>query len=88
MRLKAPEVGHVFRQCLVCGRTFRVFKHRLKRRNNGNFCSNQCLFGAWHLFSAALADGRLDWLLKEGLADLLRKDAAASQSPSWQRGKT
>jgi hypothetical protein len=78
MRLKAPLVGHVFRQCLICGRSFRVFKHRLKRRNTGKFCSNPCLFAAWHLFSAALEDGRLEWLLKEGLAEALKEEKTAS----------
>jgi hypothetical protein len=96
MRLKAPLVGHIHRQCLVCGRSFRVYRYRLARRNNGKFCTNQCLFAAWHLFSVALEDGRLEWLLKEGLAELLKEDAAKSSQQqqseasrayaSWQRG--
>jgi hypothetical protein len=70
-----PEVGHVFRQCLVCKKTFRVLKSRLVRRGWGSFCTNKWRFKAWHLFSEMLADGRLEALLKE-LATQDQKKAA------------
>ena len=64
--------GRVSRQCLLCGRTFRVFKANLTRRGNGNFCSKKCLFAAWHLFSEALALERMGPILKE-LAAIARE---------------
>ena len=95
MRLKAPQVGHVFRQCLVCGKSFRVFRYRLTRRNNGKFCSNVCLFAAWHLFSEALALEQLEPIFRVLAASLKEKEACQSGQvlheadrayAAWQRG--
>jgi hypothetical protein len=59
-----PEVGHVFRQCLLCGKTKRVEKGRIAK-GEGKFCTKQCLFRAWQLFSAALASDRFGPVLEE-----------------------
>jgi hypothetical protein len=53
-----PEVGHVYRHCLMCGRPFRVVRSRLLR--HGKFCTRECFRRAWKLFSEALADNRLE----------------------------
>src|SRR5271166_3102419 len=36
-RLKAPEVGHLFRKCLICGKTFRVWRSRPPRFRTRRF---------------------------------------------------
>lgn len=59
-----PEVGHVFRHCLVCGRPFRVCKSRLLRPG-AKFCTQQCYFAAWRAFSEALASDRLGLILQD-----------------------
>jgi hypothetical protein len=56
-----PEVGHVYRYCVMCGRPFRVVRSRLLR--HGKFCTRECFRRAWKLFSEALADKRLGPIL-------------------------
>jgi hypothetical protein len=53
-----PEVGHVYRQCVICGRPFRVCKAALARRS-AKFCAVRCYHAALRAFHEALADDRL-----------------------------
>jgi hypothetical protein len=80
-RCKYPEVGHVFRLCLICGKPFRVYKYRLTRRGNGRFCTTQCLFAAWHLFSEALAMGLLEHIFQKLAAALEEQDQKTVEIP-------
>ena len=70
------EPGHIFRQCALCGKTFRIFKSQLIRpRRRGLFCTNKCHAFALKLFSEGLATGRLGPILKELIAEVLKKAA-------------
>jgi hypothetical protein len=68
MRLKAPEVGHVFRKCLVCGKTFRVWRSQLTYRA-GDFCTQKCHRIARKLFRKMLREGLLEPLLQQMIAE-------------------
>jgi hypothetical protein len=57
-----PEVGHVYRQCVMCRRPFRVCKSALARRS-AKFCTVKCYHRALRLFSEALASDRLRLIL-------------------------
>jgi hypothetical protein len=57
MRLKAPEVEHVFRKCLICGMTFRIWRSRLGYRA-GDFRTAGCYSLGRKVFSKLLKDGR------------------------------
>jgi hypothetical protein len=69
-RPQAPEVGHTFKRCLVCGRNFRRFRSQLKRCGWGRFCSIDCRSAAWHLFSYALSCEKLEPLFQALAAEL------------------
>jgi hypothetical protein len=58
-----PEVGHVYRQCVICGRPFRVCKSALARRS-AKFCTVRCYHAALRAFHKALADDRLALILR------------------------
>jgi hypothetical protein len=64
-RYRKGEVGHVYRECLVCKKIFRRFKCYVARPGWGHFCSRKCQGRAWRLFSVLLAAGRFDGLLRE-----------------------
>jgi ferredoxin len=69
-----PQVGHLFRKCVVCGRVFRIYKSDLKW-GACMFCTRKCHRVSRSLFRRMLADGRLEPLLKEAIAEL-QKEAA------------
>jgi hypothetical protein len=73
-RLKAPEVGHVFRKCLICGRTFRVWRSRLTYRA-GDFCTVRCFHVGLKVFSKLLKDGRFEALLEQVISEEMKKAA-------------
>jgi len=60
---QAPETGSTYLRCAMCGRTFRVFKYRM--REKAKFCSMPCCWAAQRAFMKALCDGRLDMLLAD-----------------------
>jgi hypothetical protein len=64
-RVKAPEVGHLWKQCVICGKNFRKFRSQIRRSGEGRFCGIPCRNVAWHLFSEALATEKLEPLLNE-----------------------
>jgi hypothetical protein len=66
-----PEVGHVYRECLVCGRPFRVVRSRQMSR--GIFCTRTCCKYAWRAFSAALRDERFRLILRGLPGELARQ---------------
>jgi hypothetical protein len=70
--VRTREVGHIFCQCLICGRSFRVFKSEA-RRGEGKFCSIGCRDASRHLFRFALATDRLEPIMRE-LAAALKAD--------------
>jgi hypothetical protein len=74
MRLKAPLVGHVFRNCLICGKTFRVWRSTLTYRT-GDFCTVECYRLGRKVFSKLLKDGRFEAMLRQ-MIDEERKKAA------------
>jgi hypothetical protein len=53
-----PDVGHVYRRCVMCDRPFRVCKSALARRS-AKFCTVRCYHAALRAFTEALADDRL-----------------------------
>jgi hypothetical protein len=77
MRLKAPLVGHVYLRCRLCKRPFRRFKSQIVRYGDGSFCTRQCYFAAWHLFSEALAMEQLEPIF-QALAEALKEKKRAA----------
>src|SRR5258705_11826051 len=75
-----PEVGHVYRQCVMCKRPFRVCKSQLARRG-AKFCTVRCYHAALREFSEALAGGRLGLIL--GRAPQKAKGAVAEPGEVW-----
>jgi hypothetical protein len=63
---KYPEVGHVYRQCVMCRRPFRVCKSALARRS-AKFCTVNCYHAALRAFTEVLASDRLELILGRGL---------------------
>jgi hypothetical protein len=59
---KYPEVGHVYRHCVMCRRPFRVCNSQLARRG-AKFCTVRCYHAALRAFSEALASDRLELIL-------------------------
>jgi hypothetical protein len=57
-----PEVGHVYRHCVMCRRPFRVCKSALARRS-AKFCTVRCYHAALRAFTEALASDRLELIL-------------------------
>jgi hypothetical protein len=58
-----PEVGHLYRQCVMCRRPFRVCKSALARRS-AKFCTVKCYHAALRAFTEAIAGGRLELILQ------------------------
>jgi hypothetical protein len=58
-RLKAPEIGHVQRKCIICGRPFRVWRSRLTDRP-ADFCTVRCYHVGQKVFSKLLKDGHCE----------------------------
>ena len=56
--------GHVYKRCVMCGCSFHVFRH-VVRRGTGFFCSRKCWQRALRLFSLSLADEGFKTLLQE-----------------------
>jgi hypothetical protein len=75
---KYPAVGHVYRQCVMCRRPFRVCKSQLARRS-AKFCTVRCYHAALRAFSEALADNRL-WLILGGTPQNTKPGLAESGS--------
>lgn len=72
MRLKAPLVGHVFRNCLICGKPFRVWRSTLTYRA-GEFCSVGCYHLGMKVFSKLLQDGRFEAMLRQVIEEERKK---------------
>src|SRR5260221_2808513 len=83
-RYRYPEVGHVYRHCLVCGRPFRIFRSVIKRRLGGKFCTRECYRQAMRAFSEALASDLLGPIL--GRAPQKAKGAVAEPGEVWSGG--
>jgi hypothetical protein len=65
IRYTKGEIGHEWRQCLICKKSFRRYKCYLTQPGWGRFCSCQCQGRAWRLFSVLLGEGWFDERLKE-----------------------
>ena len=78
-----PERGHVYRQCVMCGRPFRVCNSQLARRS-ARFCTVRCYHRALRLFSEALASDRLGLIL--GKAPQNAQGALAEPGEAWSGG--
>jgi hypothetical protein len=75
-----PEVGHVYRQCVMCGRPFRVCKSALARRS-AKFCTVRCYHAALRAFTEALAGDRLGLIL--GRAPQKAKGTLMEREEVW-----
>jgi len=73
-RLKSPEVGSLFCQCLICRKVFRIHRSRLKQRPAA-FCTRKCYRLGLKLFSKWLFDGRYEALLKQWIAEEQEKES-------------
>jgi hypothetical protein len=60
-----PGPGAIHRQCIMCGRSFRVWASELKKPNRAKFCTKSCYSKSRRAFTAALSDGRLEAILTE-----------------------
>jgi hypothetical protein len=56
--MRYPGHGIIYRQCIVCGRSFRVWRSELLP-NRARFCTRECYNASRYLFSKALAEGRI-----------------------------
>jgi hypothetical protein len=74
MRLKAPLIGHVFRECPICHRTFRVWRSTLTYRT-GDFCTTGCYSAGRKVFSKLLRDGRFEAMLRQVIEEERKKVA-------------
>jgi hypothetical protein len=74
-----PGPGAIHRQCIMCGRPFRVWESELKKANRGKFCTRECYSESRRAFSEALCDGRLESILMEELARARSKRRALKQ---------
>ena len=63
-RLKAPEVGHVHRKCLICGKPFRIWRSRMPYRA-AEFCTRRCYHLGLKVFSKLLRDGRFEAMMRQ-----------------------
>ena len=73
-----PGPGPIYRQCIMCGRPFRVWRCELLR-NRAKFCTVECYSASRRAFSKALADGRLEVIL----AEERERAKAESMEASW-----
>jgi hypothetical protein len=65
---------HVYRTCVVCKKIFRVMRSKLSSRP-AMFCTQKCHRLSRRLFRLMLADGRLETLLKEFIAEEQKRAA-------------
>jgi hypothetical protein len=73
---KWPEGHHVYRQCVVCKKIFRLWLCRLKAPDRaGMFCTQKCHRIARKLFRKMLAEGLLEPLLQQVIAEEMKKAA-------------
>jgi hypothetical protein len=75
-----PEVGHVYRRCVMCDRPFRVCKSALARRS-AKFCTVRCYHAALRAFTEALTSDRLGLIL--GTARQKAKGTLAGPGGVW-----
>lgn len=73
-----PGAGAIYRECLTCGRSFRVWKFTQRQPNRGKFCTRECYFASRLAYSAALADGRLEAILAP------EREAARRKRATWK----
>jgi hypothetical protein len=78
-----PEVGHVYRHCVMCRRPFRVCNSQLARRS-AKFCTVRCYHAALRAFTEALAGNRLELILA-GTPEKA-KGALAEPGGVWSAG--
>jgi hypothetical protein len=78
-----PERGHVYRQCVMCGRPFRVCNSQLARRS-ARFCTVRCYHAALRAFSEALNSDRLE--LNLGRTPQKVKGTLAEPGDVWGGG--
>jgi hypothetical protein len=58
-----PSPGAQYRNCIVCGRVFRVQPAEARRRPSA-FCTISCYWKSWRAFRRALASGLLEQILE------------------------
>jgi hypothetical protein len=80
-----PEVGHVYRHCVMCRRPFRVCNAQLARRS-AKFCTVKSYHAALHAFSEALAGDRLGLIL--GRTPQKVKGTLAEPGDVWGGGRS
>jgi hypothetical protein len=73
--MSRPGPGAVYRNCIMCGVPFRVWKCETVP-NRGNFCSRGCYYESRRAFSQGLTDGRLEALFAPEREEARRKRAA------------
>ena len=74
MRLKAPLIGHVLRTCLICRKSFRVWRSTLTYRA-GDFCTVRCFHFGLKVSRKLLKDGRFEAMRQQVIAEEMKKAA-------------
>ena len=73
------EPRHSYERCIVCHKTFRVYRSRVLRPG-GIFCTQRCFWQAWQAFRRALATGQLEDILAMPVSqEVLKTDAPATR---------
>ena len=73
------EPRHSYERCIVCHRSFRVYRSQLLRPG-GMFCTQRCFWQAWRAFRRALALGQLEDILEMPVSqEVLKTDAPATR---------
>jgi len=81
-----PGPGAIHRQCILCGRSFRVWTYELRKPNRAKFCGRECYFESRRVFSTALSDGRLDAILADEL-EAIRRKRVTRKMDDWMARK-
>jgi len=66
---------HSYQRCIVCSRSYRIFRCRLLAGRR--FCSQRCFWQCWAAFRRALASGQL-----EGILALAHSDPTPPGTPA------
>jgi hypothetical protein len=73
------EPRHSYERCIVCHRSFRVYRSQLLRPG-GIFCTQRCFWQACQAFRRALAKGQLETILEMPVSqEVLKTDAPATR---------
>jgi hypothetical protein len=72
---------HSYQRCIVCGRSYRIFRCRLLAGRR--FCSQRCFWQCWAAFRRALADGQLEGILMLPVCQEVLDPSAPATRRRW-----